>query len=210
MAARIDGRSTVFFGLGSNRGDRVQNLQRALTFLHTVVQVDAVSAVYETVPWGKNQDQATFLNMCVRATSGRTLSTLLHCVKAFEKAADPSRLSRWGPIGIDVDVLLYDDVVTKIGKSYVPHRTVESCAFVLVPLAEIAPDWLHPQRQLPISTLCASVGHEGVVYFGRISTSTVELAHDVDGVPLLAVAEGEGNVAPDEAFCFGDVGVDAG
>ncbi len=152
----------VYLGLGSNLGEREQNLATALARLQERLRLLAVSSLYETAPWGVT-DQPPFLNAAVAAETDLSPGELLVFVKGLEREMGRQPGGRWGPRLIDVDILLYDDLVLHTPDVVVPHPHLAERPFVLVPLAEIAPDVVHPVYQQTIQALLARVsGREGV------------------------------------------------
>jgi len=131
-----------YLGLGSNVGDRRENLQAAIEDLwtHDVV-VLASSSVYETEPVGEVLDQRDFYNACVRIETPLDPEGLLDACKAVERALgrQPGGV-RHGPRPIDVDVLLLEGVEHESERLRLPHREVTTRRFVLVPLLELDPD----------------------------------------------------------------------
>ncbi|MPZ98349.1 MAG: 2-amino-4-hydroxy-6-hydroxymethyldihydropteridine diphosphokinase [Dehalococcoidia bacterium] len=135
----------VYLGLGGNLGDRIANLRAALDAVEAGgVHIEAVSAVYDTPPWGV-EDQPRFANIAVAVLTALTPHELLHLAKQLE--ADLGRdftAERWTARPIDIDVLLAEDEVLSAPDLQVPHSRMAERAFVLVPLAEIAGDVCHP------------------------------------------------------------------
>lgn len=127
----------AFLALGSNQGDRWAHLRRAVAGLPDVVRV---SSVYETDPVGGPPSQGPFLNAVVELDSDLTPRQLLETARKLEAAAGRVRDERWGPRTLDVDVLLVGDLAVQEPDLQVPHPRMWQRPFVLVPLAEIAPD----------------------------------------------------------------------
>ncbi len=153
--------ATVYLGLGSNLGDRVRNLIVGLRRLEPLVRVEAVSSLYESDPLGR-QDQPLFLNAVCRAVTGLPPQGLLRHVRQVEHDVGRRRGERWGPRPLDIDVLLYDGIIIDEPDLAVPHPALPERAFVLVPLAEIAPDLRHPQLDRTMRELAAVVDASGV------------------------------------------------
>jgi 2-amino-4-hydroxy-6-hydroxymethyldihydropteridine diphosphokinase len=133
-------RPPVFLGLGTNVGDREGNLGRGLRLLASRgFDVTSSSSVYETEPVG-GPPQGPFLNMVVRGETSLTPEALLGACLATETELGRVRAERFGPRTLDVDILLYADVVLDTPELTLPHPHLHERRFVLVPLAEIAPD----------------------------------------------------------------------
>ena len=133
---------TVYLGIGSNLGNREANLDRAIEMLSERMKVGKVSSIYDTEPLD-NPDQPRFLNMVCEISTRLTPEGLLVLAKGIESKM--GRVSKTGqPRTIDIDILLYGDVVMDTPDLVIPHPRMIHRAFVLVPLAEIAPDLVHP------------------------------------------------------------------
>ncbi len=133
----------AYLGLGSNLGDRQANLDRALAFLGQRLRVEKVSSIYDSESVG-NTEQPRFLNLVCQVNTNLPPMALLALAKGIE-----NKLGRWGgpsgaPRTIDIDILLYGDQVIETPELVIPHPRMTKRAFVLVPLAEIAPDLVHP------------------------------------------------------------------
>jgi dihydropteroate synthase len=135
------GRASVVLALGGNVGDKVLNLRRALAALAAEPEIElvAVSRFYRTPPWGKT-DQDWFLNACALARTSLAPEALLERVKRLEVELGRKPAERWGPRVIDIDLIAYGDVALRTERLTLPHPELFNRAFVLVPLAEIAPD----------------------------------------------------------------------
>ena len=146
---------TVYLGLGSNMGDRDENLDRALNYLSQRVRMGKVSSVYDTDPVG-NADQPRFLNMVCQAFTRLAPEALLALAKGIE-----SKMGRTGKSGsprpIDIDILLYGDEIVETPELVVPHPKMAKRAFVLVPFAEIAPKLVDPVSKQTIKELLKSI-----------------------------------------------------
>ena len=141
----------VTLGLGSNLGNRLLNLRTALRYLKEAgsggkLEVRRTSDVFETAPWGVT-DQPYFLNACLLAESGLSPEELLALTKGVENrmGRSPASLSRrWGERTIDIDILTMGSLIHESPDLRVPHANMHRRSFVLTPLAQILPDWVHP------------------------------------------------------------------
>ena len=163
----------VYLGLGANMGDRQANLERAVELLGERLRIEKVSSVYETEPVGY-EEQPPFLNAVCRVQTDIGPLQLLSLVKGIE--AGMGRVPNFtdGPRPIDVDIILYGDLVMVDPELTIPHPRMAQRAFVLVPLAEIAPDIVHPFSGESIEYMTAKVdGIDGVKKAGRLEVSDV-------------------------------------
>lgn len=130
----------AYLGLGTNLGDREANLSRALELLAATpgVRVRRASAIYETEPVGP-REQPRFLNQVVEVETELAPRALLARLLRIEAALGRARRERWGPRTMDMDILLYDDLVLETPGLTLPHPRLTERAFALVPLAELAP-----------------------------------------------------------------------
>jgi len=135
----------VFLGLGSNLGDKRENLLIALRLLDGMegMEMGEVSSVYEAEPWGV-LDQPGFLNMVALAHTSRDPRGTLEACREVEKEMGRVRERKWGPRIIDVDILLYDDIELEEDDLVIPHPRMLEREFVLVPLLELRPEMSLP------------------------------------------------------------------
>jgi 2-amino-4-hydroxy-6-hydroxymethyldihydropteridine diphosphokinase len=141
----------ALLALGGNVGDVRATLDRAIAMLceGADVRLTARSSDYATPPWGV-EDQPRFVNLCIGVDTSLTPQALLARAQAVERALGRSREAerRWGPRTIDIDILAYDDLILDEGDLTLPHPRMFERAFVLVPLAEIAPERVVAGRQV--------------------------------------------------------------
>jgi 2-amino-4-hydroxy-6-hydroxymethyldihydropteridine diphosphokinase len=127
-------------GLGSNIGDKAGNIARALELLEErgIIRLSAVSSIYRTAPWGY-VEQDFFANACAVGESRLPPLELLAATNAVETDMGRKPSMRWGPRLIDIDILFHGDACLEHAQLNLPHKNLFERAFVLVPLAEIAP-----------------------------------------------------------------------
>ena len=147
----------VFVSLGSNIGDRLEFLQKAVDALGNAsgFKVIAASPVYETEPVGK-KDQPRFLNAAVELESLLSPDSILVNLKQIERAVGRTPSQKWGPREIDLDLIYVGNLVVKSPMLTLPHPEVAVRRFVLTPLAEIAPDFVDPLRKRTLRDLLSS------------------------------------------------------
>jgi 2-amino-4-hydroxy-6-hydroxymethyldihydropteridine diphosphokinase len=142
----------VYLGLGSNLGDREQNVGRAIDLLAQRVKILETSSLYVTEPVD-HKDQPLFLNVVCRIRTSLAPEDLLGLAKRIEASMGRKPSFVNGPRPIDIDILFYGDKVVNIPHLVIPHPRVQERAFVLVPLAEIAPNLVHPVSGQTVSKM---------------------------------------------------------
>ena len=155
---------TIFIALGTNLGDRLANLRAAIESLAPDVSVVKESTIYETPPWGFTE-QPAFLNMVIQAETSLNPRALLDYLKKREDELGRVKNFRNGPRQIDLDILFYDDLVLDEEKLTLPHPRLHERAFVLVPLADIAPEFEHPLLKRTIVELLRDVDTSEITPF---------------------------------------------
>ena len=144
----------VYIGFGSNIGDRLTHIQKALDTLSKTdgITLQRISSIYTTDPVGY-AEQAQFLNGVAAIQTSLSPFSLLHTLKDIETAIGRKHRLRWGPREIDLDILIYGDLCVQTDELVIPHPEMHLRGFVLVPLAQIAPDLMHPIFQESVQTL---------------------------------------------------------
>ncbi len=153
----------AYLALGSNLGDRRANLVAAVERVRAQVRVEAISSLYETEP-AYVGDQPRYLNAVLRGHTALEPAELLAFLKGIEREIGRVEGPRFGPRVIDLDILLYDRLILTTSELTIPHPRMAERPFVLVPLAEIAPDLIPPGWAAPVRQLASQVrGHGDVI-----------------------------------------------
>lgn len=150
--------SIVFIGLGSNTGDKIENIKKAIEELGKVPEnkVVDVSTLYRTEPVG-GVDQDWFVNAVAELETTLSPRELLNTLLDIERDLGRIRDVKWGPRTIDLDILLYDDLIMDEEGLSIPHPLLQERGFVLVPMAEIAPKVMHPRLKKDMSEIMKSI-----------------------------------------------------
>lgn len=152
----------AYLSLGSNVGDREAQLRDAQARLASIGRVTATSSLYETEPVEFTQ-QPWFLNCVVALEAGSTPQRLMAAILRIEQEMGRRRMQKKGPRSIDIDILLFDESVLESKELTIPHPAMHQRRFVLEPLAEIAPDLIHPVFQKTIRELLDALPEGQVV-----------------------------------------------
>lgn len=145
-----------YIGLGSNLGDRLSFIKKAIAELDKIAAVGKRSKIYTTPPWG-DTDQPTFLNACIELESALTAEELLSKLKNIEDSLGRTETRKWGPRVIDLDLLFYGAETFESESLTIPHPELHNRAFVLKPLADIAGKFMHPVLKLSVHELLANI-----------------------------------------------------
>lgn len=166
----------AFIGLGSNVGDRLHYLHRAVKALAEFPEtaVKKVSSVYATEPVGM-KEQAEFLNAVMEIETVLDVRRLYTLLKEIERALGRTYRQQWGPREIDLDILYYNDVVLNESELKIPHPEIPNRRFVLAPLAEIAPECIDPIRKQTILEMLQGLNDQSAV-----RQTTFHLGKDVE------------------------------
>jgi 2-amino-4-hydroxy-6-hydroxymethyldihydropteridine diphosphokinase len=153
----------VFLGLGSNEGDSRLFLQQARALIASEIgRICRASAIYRTAAWGV-ENQHDYLNQVIEVQTALSPLALLQKTMDIERRLGRKRLVRWGSRTIDIDLLYYDRLCLHTAELHLPHPRIPERRFVLVPMTEIAPDWLHPQLHKTQTELLAACPDTGKV-----------------------------------------------
>jgi len=153
----------AFIAIGSNLGDRTGNVREAVRLVADGVKASlvAMSSLYETEPWGV-KEQGPFVNAAMIVETPLAPSELLAHLKSVEASMGRTRTVRWGPRTIDLDIIFIEEMVIEAEGLRVPHPGADERAFVMVPLAEIAPDFVHPVTGATLAGIAGGLDKSGV------------------------------------------------
>jgi len=155
-------RNLKILGLGTNIGDKIANLRRALALLEAQdIRVLRCSSVFETPPWG-DTDQDEFYNIVIEVASEDKPRTLLEKILQIELDMGRVRLRKWGPRLIDIDIIECDRWVMNEEDLRLPHPFYPERVFVVAPFAELYPDWIPTGDRRSLSEILASMELEGI------------------------------------------------
>lgn len=147
--------NNVFLQTGGNLGNRLQNLEIANQKIEkSIGKITQYSSVYETEAWGVT-DQPSFLNQVLHVQTVLSPNELMEKIHTIEKEMGRIRTIKMGPRSIDIDILFFNNAIVQQPLITIPHPFIEQRRFVLVPLNEISPKFMHPVLEKPISTLLA-------------------------------------------------------
>ncbi len=162
MSRAVTGR--VYIGIGSNLGDRLENIMKAVDQVERYMKVTARSGIYETEPVGGIR-QGMFLNCVIEVLTDIPPHELFDLLKLTEKELGRVEEVKWGPRLIDLDILTYNDEVVEEKNLTVPHREMHKRRFALIPLQEIAPDFIHPVLKKKIPEMLKDIKESRVKLF---------------------------------------------
>jgi 2-amino-4-hydroxy-6-hydroxymethyldihydropteridine diphosphokinase len=173
----------VYLGLGSNVGDRYQNLKQSLELISDRSDIMLLSSVYETEPVGFAA-QPLFLNAVCCASTRLSPHELLTTIKAIEAKLGRRRSFPNAPRPIDIDILFYDNELINNPDLTIPHPRLAQRAFVLIPLVEINPDFIYPQTRKTVTELLSSIDNpQGVRKWAEAAEiMNIKGRHDVPDI----------------------------
>jgi 2-amino-4-hydroxy-6-hydroxymethyldihydropteridine diphosphokinase len=145
----------IFLSLGTNMGNKDLNLAQASKLISTICPVITESSLYSTDAWG-NTNQPSFLNQVLEINTSFPPEKLLEKLLSIERELGRIREKRWGPRIIDIDILFYHDKIIDSQNLTIPHPGIALRRFVLEPLTEISPDFIHPVLKKTVRGLLAS------------------------------------------------------
>ncbi|MCX7698405.1 MAG: 2-amino-4-hydroxy-6-hydroxymethyldihydropteridine diphosphokinase [Candidatus Goldbacteria bacterium] len=149
--------NTVYFSIGSNIGDKKNNLRNAIKLLKkNNINIIKISSVYKTEPVGV-KNQPYFYNICIKAKTRLDPENLLKLIKIIEKKIGRKKVKKWGPRIIDIDILFFNNIILNKRKLKIPHPEIIKRNFVLIPLYEINKNIYHPVEKKTIKNIIKSL-----------------------------------------------------
>jgi len=157
-------KNTVYIGVGTNQGNKLENIQKALTLIESIetTKVVSVSSIYLTKPFGYLR-QDDFLNMVIKVTTEKDIKSLFRKLQTVEEKIGRIKTIKWGPRQIDLDILFFNDQIFSDDHITIPHKGITERDFVLVPLAEIEPNFVHPALNEKIVDICNTVSQKLII-----------------------------------------------
>jgi len=154
----------IYLSLGSNMGDRAHYLKNARSSIESKAgEIISRSRIYETLAWG-NTDQPNFLNQVIEVLTFEKPEQLLHILQQIETDFGRQRTEHWGPRTLDIDILFYGDEIHKGISLEIPHPEVINRLFVLMPLNDIAPNFIHPSENQSIAILMQKIPNNDQIW----------------------------------------------
>ena len=151
-------------------GERKENIEKAILFVSEKVQITKTAHLYESKAVGY-EDQPNFLNTVVEGETALLPEDLLSFIKEVEKKVGRVETFHWGPRVIDIDIIFYDDLIFKNNILEIPHKEIPERDFVLVPLCEIAPSFVHPVLKKTIKALAESMTEAEMSILAKFDSS---------------------------------------
>lgn len=154
----------AFIALGSNVGSKLENLRESVKILseNNFIEIISSSSVYETLPYG-NHNQENFYNSVLKVKTSLTPKELFHTLKNIELKIGRKKREKWGPREIDLDLILYDNLILSDETLTLPHSGLHLRDFVLLPLLEIDRNLIHPEKRIPLKELLNQVNERTVI-----------------------------------------------
>ncbi|HED06551.1 MAG TPA: 2-amino-4-hydroxy-6-hydroxymethyldihydropteridine diphosphokinase [Ignavibacteria bacterium] len=154
----------VYIGIGTNKGEKLENINAAISLIVRIPSTGLLSqsSIYETKPYGY-LEQGNFLNLAIKIKTGLAIKSLLKELQSIEQKLGRIKTIKWGPRIIDLDILFYNDEIISEEEIKIPHPGIAERDFVLVPLKEIEPDFIHPALNEKIADICNAVLQKQII-----------------------------------------------
>ncbi|MCX7821699.1 MAG: 2-amino-4-hydroxy-6-hydroxymethyldihydropteridine diphosphokinase [Brevinematales bacterium] len=134
---------SIYLSIGTNQGDKKENIRKALCYLNDFCKILKISRFYRTKPYGYT-NQKRFINFAIEVESNLTPVEFLKKCQSIEELLGRKRLIKWGPRTIDIDILFWNNEIINIKELNIPHYDLHNREFVLKPMLDIAPEFIHP------------------------------------------------------------------
>jgi 2-amino-4-hydroxy-6-hydroxymethyldihydropteridine diphosphokinase len=153
--------NNVYLGLGSNEGDRMQNIRKAILELAALGTIEKIAGIWESKPWG-NTEQGDFLNTALEVSTELEPERFLFECQEIERKLGRKRTGKWGPRIIDIDIIFWDQLKLESKSLSIPHPFWKDRAFVILPMDEIAPNFTPPDSERSIHDLSYDMLESGM------------------------------------------------
>lgn len=157
-------KNIVYIGIGTNKGNKLANIQKALSLIEKnhSTKIESFSSIYLTKPFGY-LEQDDFLNLVIKVTTEKDIKSFFRELQTVEEKIGRTKTIKWGPRQIDLDILFFNDQIFSDDYITIPHKGITERDFVLVPLAEIEPDLVHPALNEKIVDICNTVSQKQII-----------------------------------------------
>ena len=154
----------VYIGIGSNINNRLHFIETAIKKIdaESGCEVEKISSLYESKPFG-NIEQENFINLAILVKTLFEPEALFNFLKQIESEIGRRNSTRWGPREIDLDILFYDDIICNDSQLTIPHKGIAERDFVLIPMCEIAPNFIHPEINKKICDICKAKLEKNII-----------------------------------------------
>ena len=154
----------VYIGIGSNINNRLHFIETAIKKIdaETTCEVEKISSLYETKPFG-NTGQENFINLVILVKTFLDPAALFNFLKQIESEMGRRNSTRWGPREIDLDILFYNDLIYQDPQLTIPHKGIAERDFVLIPMCQISPDFIHPEINKKICDICKAKLEKNII-----------------------------------------------
>ena len=154
----------VYIGIGTNQGDKFENINKAITLIEYIdsTKIVSKSSLYLTKPFGL-LEQDDFFNMVIEVSTEKDLKSFFSELQKVEEKIGRTKTIKWGPRKIDLDILFFNNQIYSDEEITIPHKGIAERDFVLIPLREIASDFIHPALNEKIADICNTVSQKQII-----------------------------------------------
>ncbi|PJA98193.1 MAG: 2-amino-4-hydroxy-6-hydroxymethyldihydropteridine diphosphokinase [Ignavibacteriales bacterium CG_4_9_14_3_um_filter_30_11] len=157
-------KNIVYIGIGTNQGNKLTNINKAISLIEKIdsTVVESCSSIYLTKPFGY-LDQDDFLNMVIKISTEKEVKHLHSELQKIEEIIGKRKTIKWGPRQIDLDILFFNNEIYSDEMITIPHKCIIERDFVLVPMVEIEPEFIHPALNIKIVDICNTVSQKQII-----------------------------------------------